>query len=227
MTYALTKAEVESMSIHEIYQKLSALLSYDEYEWQRKKKLKITYPKRAEGLHLPIYQCKHCKQEFQMSSEGTTLFCTSCGVKYEMDELGTLHNGEEEIYIPDWYEWQRTQVKEEIDKLLYSLDCTVEVWALPNAQNFIFCKEGRLIHTIKGFELTFCDYLTGKENTLYWSPAQCFSVHTEYNYRNKGQCITLSTLDNTYFLFPLEEGFNATKIQFATEYMYELNQLSD
>jgi len=44
------------------------------------------------------------------------------------------------------------------------------------------------------------------------------SVHTEYNYRKKGPCITLSPLDNTYFLYPLEIGFNATKIQFATEY---------
>lgn len=46
-------------------------------------------------------------------------------------------------------------------------------------------------------------------------------IHTEYNYRGKGQCVTLSTLDNTYFLFPIEDGFNATKIQFATEYLYE------
>lgn len=227
MTYALTKEEVSVMSVDEIYQKLSELLSYDEYAWQREKKLKITYPKRAEGLHLPLYQCRRCKHEFQMSSEGDTLFCTDCGVKYEMDEFGTLHSGEEEIYIPDWYEWQRAQVKEEIDKSLYALDCKVEVWALPNAKNFIYCKEGKLIHNENGFELTFWDYLTEKENTLYWSPAQCFSVHTEYNYRNKGQCITLSTPDNTYFLFPLEAGFNATKIQFATEYMYEINQLSD
>jgi hypothetical protein len=49
------------------------------------------------------------------------------------------------------------------------------------------------------------------------------SVHTEYDYRGKGQCITLSTLDNTYFLFPTEAGFNATKIQFATEYLYKIS----
>ena len=44
-----------------------------------------------------------------------------------------------------------------------------------------------------------------------------FSIHTEYDYRGKGQCIILSTPDNTYFIYPLEDGFNATKIQFATE----------
>lgn len=37
-------------------------------------------------------------------------------------------------------------------------------------------------------------------------------------------CILISTLDNTYFIYPLEYGFNATKIQFATEYLYEKNK---
>ena len=44
------------MSVEEIYEKLSELLSYDEYKWQRDTKMKITYEKRAEGLHLPLYQ---------------------------------------------------------------------------------------------------------------------------------------------------------------------------
>lgn len=44
----------------------------------------------------------------------------------------------------------------------------------------------------------------------------------KYNYRGKGQCIKLSTLDNTYFLFSEELEFNVTKIQFATEYYYKL-----
>ena len=46
------------------------------------------------------------------------------------------------------------------------------------------------------------------------------SIHTEYDYRGKGQCVVLSVPDDTYFLFPLEKKFNATKIQFAVEYLY-------
>lgn len=222
MTYALTKEEVKDMSVEEIYEKISKLLEYDEYKWQREQKLEITYEKRAEGLHMPLYQCRCCESEFTMASEGATIFCKKCGEKYEMDKYGTLHKGSEEIYIPDWYEWQREKVKEEIDSGKYILDCRVEVEALPNAQNFIECGKGRLIHDKNGFKLTFNDYLLRKENTLEWKPSGCFSIHTEYNYRGKGQCVTLSTLDNTYFLFPLEDGFNATKIQFATEYFYDI-----
>ena len=224
MKYALTKQEVSEFSVDEIYKKLSELLSYDEYAWQREQKMAVTYKKRAEGLHLPLYQCRCCKVEFQMDSKENKLFCRNCGVEYEMDNYGTLRREKEERYIPDWYEWQRKQVKAEINSHTYSLDCKVEVYALPNAKNFIFCGVGHLIHDLDGYQLTFHNYLTGKVETLIWTPAQCYSVHTEYNYRNKGQCITLSTLDDSFFLFPMEEGFNATKIQFATEYMYELHE---
>lgn len=207
-----------------IYAPLAALLFtdfFDEYAWQREQQMKITYPDRAKGLHLPLYQCRCCKSEFRMQSEGARLYCEKCGASYEMDEYGTLKNQQEECYIPDWYEWQREQVKKEIDAQQYRLDCKVHIQALPNAKNFIDCGEGHLVHNENGFQLSFHDYITDDEQVLQWKSASCYSVHTEYDYRGQGQCITLSTLDNSYFLFPLEEGFNATKIQFATEYLYE------
>ena len=145
-----------------------------------------------------------------------------------MDEYGTLvrdfdsnDRQQDEIYIPDWYEWQRSNVIDEINCGQYRLDMKVRVEALPNAKNFIDCGEGYIHHDRKGFELTFSDYETKNETILKISSRTLFSIHTEYDYRGKGQCITLSTPDNTYFIYPLEEGFNATKIQFAVEYLYE------
>lgn len=247
MTYALTKEEVAKMSVDEIYDTLSELLSYDEYAWQREQKMKITYEKRAEGLHMPLYKCRECRTEFSMASEGTKLFCKCCGASWWMDEYGTLKsNGakdtkkladntgrseksvakeslysEKQIYIPDWYEWQRKNVIEEINRGQYVLDMKVKVEALPNAKNFIDCGEGHIYHDQKGFALAFIDYETKEETILKIRSATLFSIHTEYDYRGKGQCVTLSTPDNTYFIYPLEEGFNATKIQFAVEYLYE------
>lgn len=223
MTYALTTEDVESMSVEDIYEKLTGLLSYDEYQWQRETKLKITYGKRAEGLHMPLYQCRCCKTEFSMQSEGEKLFCTCCGKSWRMDEYGTLveEQSGEQIYIPDWYEWERDFVNRQIEEGNYLLDMDVKVEALPNAKNFIDCGTGHIHQDEQGFVLTFFDYIEKKEQTLTVKASTLFSIHTEYDYRGKGQCITLSTLDNTYFIYPLELGFNATKIQFATEYYYE------
>jgi len=97
----------------------------------------------------------------------------------------------------------------------------VQIEALPNAVNFISCGTGRLRHNDNGFSLRFKEYGETEEKELKIPPLAAMSVHTEYDYRGKGQCITLSTLDNTYFLFPREAGFNSTKIQFATEYLYK------
>lgn len=261
MTYALTKEDIADMSVDEIYDKLSELLSYDEYAWQREQKMKITYEKRAEGLHMPLYQCRECGVEFSMASKGSMLFCQCCGASWEMDEYGTLvrelnlkDNVEtrtdetdvnvdlpdkqqnettakqeveaisqelQEIYIPDWYEWQRENVIEQINCGQYRLDMKVRVEALPNAKNFIDYGEGHICHNREGFELTFMDYETKEQTTLRVGSSTLFSIHTEYDYRGKGQCVTLSTPNNTYFIYPLEEGFNATKIQFAVEYFYD------
>ena len=100
----------------------------------------------------------------------------------------------------------------------------MRVEALPNAKNFIALGEGRLVHEEKGFSLTFRGYREQEEKTLFFESKASPSIHTEYDYRGEGQCITLSTPACTYFLFPLEEGFNVTKIQFAAEYFYWKSQ---
>ena len=151
------------------------------------------------------------------------LFCTACGARWHMTALGRLEGvggASAFAHIPDWYEWERAQVEEEIRRGTYALDLRVRVEALPNAVNFIDLGEGRLRHSGEGFALTFAGYGAAEEKTLRFPPRSTFSVHTEYDYRGKGQCITLSTQDNTYFLYPLEEGFNATKIQFAAEALW-------
>ncbi len=225
ITQVFTKEELAHTTVDEVYDKLSKALAYDEYAWQADSKMSITYKKRAEGLELPLYQCPVCKKEFGMKTRDYMIFCTSCNASWEMNQYGKLirkDHQQEETHIPDWYEWQRKQTIQEIKENKYFLECKVRIEALPNAVNFIDCGTGILRHVKEGFYLTFTDYGEKEEKTLFFSSKTLYSIHTEYNYRKKGQCITLSTMDNTYFLFPLEAEFNATKIQFATEYFYSI-----
>lgn len=225
ISQVFTKEEISKLSYNDINLEIQKRLSFDEYHFQNEKKMKITYDKRAEGLHDVLYRCPECETEFSTASEGAEIYCKKCGVRYTMNEYGRLlKNGEEWRFshIPDWYEWQRECVKQEIDSGKYYFDGEVSIEALPNAVNFINLGKGRLIHKKEGYFLTFSDY-EQSEQTKYFSSASMLSVHTEYDYRGKGQCITLSTLDNTYFIFPACDGFNATKFQFATEYFYGLS----
>lgn len=225
ITQVFTRKELKSASVDEINQKLAEALNYDEYKWQYEKKMTITYEKRAEGIEKPLYRCPECSAEFMMKTEGADITCESCGKKRHMTEYGRMvkEDGSEDEFshIPDWYEWERKCVHEEIDSEKYSLDMKVKIESLPNAVNFINLGEGRMKHCAEGFYLTFKDYGDKEEKTMFFESASMTSIHTEYDYRGKGQCVTLSTVDNTYFIYPLEEGFNATKIQFATEYYYK------
>ncbi len=220
---AMTVEEIRKSSVEDINKLIAKELAYDEYRYQFDNKIGIRFPKRAEGLEKPLYICHECGTELSLKSNGDKLVCRKCYAEWTMDEFGRLvdRNGTY-LPIPDWYEWERNQVQKEIDCGSYRLNMKVRIESLPNAVNFIDLGEGRLIHSAEGFQLIFRDYGQEKVDILEVSSISLFSIHTEYDYRGKGECITLSTPDNTYFIYPLEEGFSATKIQFAVEYFHKL-----
>lgn len=220
----LTADQAAALPLEEIQEMVERALSYDEYTWQARTGMVIDVPWRAEGLEHPLYQCPVCGKEFLMASHGAELSCTACGARWRMDELGKL-DGPRFSHIPHWYKWQRSQVEEQIRQGTYQLNLKVRVQSLPNAVNFIELGEGRLHHGPEGFSLTFTDYRAPEPGTLRFPAKSTFSIHTEYDYRGQGECITLSTPDNTYFLYPLEPGFSATKIQFATEALWQQAQI--
>ena len=232
----LTPKEIQEMTVKHINNIVSEKMKYDEYKYQAERNIRITYKERAKGLHMPLYQCPVCEKEFCMISDGISISCNNCVSRWEMDELGRLvkvsdikayDSNFNHIFshIPDWYEWEREQVEKQINDGKYHLDCRVKVEALPNAVNFIDCGEGRLRHEKEGFYLSFYDYRQEEKTTMFFSSKSLFSIHTEYDYRGKkGQCVTLSTKEDTYFIYPLEEGFNPTKIQFATEYLHKMSK---
>ena len=223
MRQLLTAEEAGALPLDEIQHRVQQALTYDEYAWQLHTGMAIDVPWRAEGLEHPLYQCAACGTEYHMASQGAELFCTTCGARWRMDEYGQLegvNTPSSFSHIPDWYEWERSQVEDALRQGTYRLELRVRVQSLPNAVNFIELGEGLLRHDASGFSLTFTDYGAPGPSTLRFPPKSTFSVHTEYDYRGQGECITLSTPDNTYFLYPLEEGFRATKIQFAAEALW-------
>ena len=104
-----TREELDGAGEDEIQKRIEEALSYDEYAWQWEKRIRITAPGRAEGLHKPLYRCRACQKSFEMESEGARLFCKACGAEWEMDEYGRLIREKECLRIPAWYEWEREE----------------------------------------------------------------------------------------------------------------------
>ncbi len=55
---------------------------------------------------------------------------------------------------------------------------------------------------------------------LHKDVSSMYSCHIEYEYKGKGDCIDLSTLDDTYYLYPKEKPFAVTKVALATEELF-------
>jgi len=217
-----TKEETQSLPVDEINERLAEAFRYDDYAWQKERGVRVKKKTRAEGLHKVLYQCAACGVEYKMRSEKLTLRCESCGKAWEMSELGELsaHSGETGFsHIPDWYEWERLNVRREVQEGKYSSSSNVRIESLPNDKCFIvFDHPGVLTHDMNGFKLT--GEYDGKTFELEWPASQMHSCHIEYDYMGRGDCVDLNTNDDTLYLFPDNNEFAITKVALATEELY-------
>jgi ribosomal protein S27AE len=225
MTRLLTPGQIEKTSVTEINRLVNEAFEYDEYRWQKENNIRIDFPDRAKGLHKILYQCPRCRAESMMDSDKDELWCGSCHKHWKMSELGELSAvvGETEFsHIPDWFEWQRAQVRKEIEEGKYFFQDQVIVDSLPNAKGYIRLGEATLTHSIEGFLLE--RETEGESYRLEKKPLSLYSLHIEYDYKGKGDCIDLSTLEDTFYIYPITRKNVVTKLQFAVEEIYKIRQ---
>ncbi len=227
----------------ELSRRIVEAFQYDEYAWQKERGIRIDKPWRAEGLHKVLYQCRGCGAQYRMATKGTKLFCRSCGASWTMSELGELvpdgggltdpGNGVASpgtaspgapsgiVRIPEWYEWERENVKAEVENGTYSSgELAVHVDSLPNAKRFIRLGEGTLVHDMDGFTVSGTD-TDGDPFFMHKTVPSLYSCHIEYDYLGKfGDCIDLNTLEDTWYIYPHGEDFSVTKMALATEELY-------
>ena len=224
MTQLLTAGEIATMSVEEINAALQKAFEYDEYRYQRENNIRITEPFRAEGMHKILYKCPHCLRESQMTSAGAELFCRACGKRWQLGEDGVLSgvNGETEFpYVPDWFAWEREQVRAELARGEYFFEDEVDVHSLPRCWKFEPLGKARLRHDEEnGFVLE--GHYRGQNYRIQRKPLQINSLHVEYDFPHIKplDCLDISTENDSFYCFPEKENV-VTKLAFATELIYE------
>lgn len=220
LTQIITADEIKTLPKDEIFKRINDAFFYDEFLWQKENGIRIRYKDRAKGLHKVLYKCRNCGTEYEMRSDGATLWCDACGSKWTMTEYGELiaKDEAERVHIPNWYEALREDVRQLIEEGRYFFSSEVVVDSLPNAKGYIRLGEGRLTHDMNGFTLE--GIFDGQPFLLKKDPLSMYSCHIEYDYKGKGDCIDLSTLKDTYYIYPKTNEWSATKISLATEELY-------
>lgn len=222
MTQIIFQDEIKDLSIDVINERVRKAFEYDEYKWQRENKIKIDFKDRMKNIHKVLYQCPSCLTEHQMNSAENRIWCEACGKTYEQDEYGVLKatTGETEFpHIPDWYEFEREQVRQQIINGTYRIEDEVRIESLPNAKGFHVLGDGKMVHDAHGFWVT--GYFDPNFD-LIREPLSLYGLHIEYNYKNRGDAIDISTSDDSFWIFPKTKKDIVTKLHFGVEELYKL-----
>ncbi|MEA5049877.1 MAG: hypothetical protein VB021_00180 [Oscillospiraceae bacterium] len=222
MKQLFTAEQLRAATDEQVNEAIRREFVYDEFAWQKQNRVVVDVPWRAEGLHKVLYRCPACGAEYRMGSEGAELFCGACGKRWRMTELGELQalvGATEFSHIPDWYEWERGEVRREVEAGTYRFEGACHVDSLPNARRFLHFGEGTLIHDMDGFRVrgsgAYGDF------SMERTAASLYSCHIEYEYLGKyGDCVDLNTLEDTFYIYPHGADFSVTKMALATEELY-------
>lgn len=221
MEYFLSPEEIHYLAPEEINRRLKEAFSYDHFKWQEDNKIKIEESFRADCLNRALYKCPHCMTEGKMLGKGITLACQSCKKEYELSEYGFLKakSGETEYaHIPDWYKWERQCVKQELLNNTYVLDIPVDIYMLVNTKAVYQVGEGRLKHSVNGFELTGCN---GKIDYKQ-APSTSYSVYSDFYWYEIGDMICIGDEKIQYYCFPKDKMDVVAKTRLATEELYKI-----
>ncbi|MBR2376923.1 MAG: hypothetical protein IKA85_08410 [Clostridia bacterium] len=218
VTEIVSAEEISTLSASEINERIKKAFVYDDWQWLKESGTKLTYKNRAYNLNAILYQCPHCKKEFEMQGEGTILTCNACKKQWEMLETGELKaiDGETEFsHIPDWFKWQKQNIHEEVFSGKYNMEFDAEVFTLPNCTGFVKQPNGKFKQTSTTTSLFVNLY--GEDRTISFEGTELESVHIEYNYKNYGDMLDFSIRDDSVWLMPLNRKDVITKISLATE----------
>lgn len=224
MKYLLSPEEINEMSPEQIQEIVLKEFSFDNLSWQKENKIKINEPFRADYLNRLLYKCPHCKSEGKMVGKGVNLTCPDCGKTYYLDEYGSLEaiSGESKFtHIPDWYEWQRGEVRAEIEAGKYGYEGDVEILITTHDHKFYRVGEGVLKHSTDGFVLDGC------EGKLHYEhkPLCAHTVNADFYFYQIGDVISFGNNDYLYYCFPKSGGDVVTKMRLAAEEIYKIKIL--
>ena len=120
-------------------------------------------------------------------------------------------------HVPDWYQWQREEVKKEIVDGSYQLDAAVEIGIMQDMQAIYQVGEGRLRQDKTGFHLVGCD---GKL-TYDQSPKASYSLYADYYWYELGDVICIGNMEQLFYCFP-KEPIPVAKARIAAEELYKI-----
>ncbi len=219
----LTREQIRSMSADELSAALGKVFSFDQFADQYARGEHITEANRADGLQRLLYKCPACRSEGRTIGRGTILSCKSCGKSWHMSELGRMEaiEGETEYpHIPDWYAWERAEVRREIEAGDYRLSLPVDIRMVVDTKALYDIGKGTLSHDADSLRLT------DPNGRLLFEqkPRASHTVNADFYWYEISDVIGFGDRNALFYCFPESvDGclHPVAKVRLAAEEMYK------
>lgn len=217
--YLFSAEEIQSKSVEELNEIINREFTFDGWKWQQKNKVKITEPFRADCLNRVLYKCNVCGHEGKMMGKGIHLTCGACNSKWELDEYGFLQGPGKYNHVPEWFSWEREEVRKEITDGSYNIKADVDIYMMVDTKAIYKVGSGVLQHSKSGFVLDGCDGKLHYER----EPKANHSLYSDYYWYEIGDMICIGDMKVLYYCFPKNDGDIVAKARIATEEIYKLS----
>lgn len=223
VTCLATVQEIRQKSVAELDALIDEAFGFDNFRWQQETGTVIDEPFRADGLHRVLYKCPHCGAETGVEGKGISWHCENCGKTYELTEAGFLKATDGDTmfdHIPDWMDWQRSEVRRELEEGTYCIDTEVDIGMMVDHHAVYMVGSGRLVQDNTGIHLTGCD---GKLSYTR-GPLVSHSLNTDFFWYEIGDVICIGDRDAQYYSFPKGKTNIVTKARLAAEELYKMKK---
>ena len=221
--YKLSKEEIKKLTSNQIEDIVKKEFTFNNWDYQFKNNILINENFRADGLNRILYRCPHCNKEGTTIGEGIFLVCTNCHTKYELLEDGHLKclNGKTLFNtVPEWYQYEKECVKQEILAKTYKLDLDVDIYCFKNFKAIYHIGKGHLTHSLDGFTLK------GDNNNLFvkQGPLENYSLYSDYYWYEIDDIICICDKEYHYYCVPENKKDVVAKARIAAEEIYKLKK---
>ena len=133
-------------------------------------------------------------------------------------QMKAIDSKTEFSHIPDWYSWQRAQVREEINRGEYRLDLPVDICMTVDTTKIFHVGDGKMTHGVHGFTLDGCN------GELHYSQKllSSYTANADFNWYELGDIISFGNNEHLFYCFPKTDRDIVTKIRLAHEELYKI-----
>jgi len=210
-----SKEDLQTKSLEEIKNILYEKMYYDDFEWNKDRKIAYKSKNLAEGLENMLYVCPKCKSEFTIETKGDMIKCSCCNTEIKLNPYYEFET--DEVTIPrtirDWYLFQKQYEKENILKDNYALkDKVILKLPDPKGKGFKIVGEGLAILDKDGlkYEGTINNETVSKLFKLQNIPAIPFGANENFEVYH----------DNTLYYFVPSKPQYSVKWSVVGEALY-------